>query len=314
MFSQIPFIDISYAQGLYNMDADPNKMIMMKASGGDGVTTPFYLDAQLTRNYANATRLGKIPFMYHVLGNNAALAESGYFLAAVSPFAKGDGYALDIEPSFKGTVQDVLTAVQHFQSVTKCYPWVYIDRSMRQAHDWSPVFALCSEWIAAPDVPFNATIPNVGVYVAQQGPIVNGHGTDMYFGSEESLRSYTYGYQAPAPPAPNPAPAPSSAPSAPPPQTNPTAAPTVTPTTTGEPVVTTSTNTGPVVVSSTTTPVKPSVIKRVTHYNKTILGFIGFLASILYSYNIAKPNVYVTAIIGLLTVTGILKIPNTPKV
>ena len=120
-----------------------------------------------------------------------------WFLSKSVVVAVGDGYAVDVEIDGPSLVQDVLTFVQKHHENTGCYPWVYINRYLRQKYDWTPVFSLCSEWIAAPDASFDANIPGVGIYVAQQGPIVNGVDTDEYFGTLESLRSYTYGYVKP---------------------------------------------------------------------------------------------------------------------
>lgn len=205
----LPFHDISYAQGLYNMAANTDPMVMMKASGYYTGSLQPYLDSQLVRNYAAAKQYGKIPFMYHFFVPAVdATTQANYFLQAVSPLAVGDGYALDVEIDGPNLVQDVYTFVTLHHQNTGCYPWVYIDRYLRQKYDWSLVFSLCSEWIAAPDVPYTADIQGVGIYVAQQGPIINGVDTDEYFGTLESIKSYTYGYvkpQAPiAPPTPTP--------------------------------------------------------------------------------------------------------------
>lgn len=215
--SAITFKDISYAQGAYNMAANTDPMVMMKASGFYTSAKTPYLDTQLTTNYANAKKYGKIPFMYHFAGGADPLTEAKYFIEAVSPLTVGDGYALDFEIDIANPVNWVLVFVQHVHDVTGCWPWVYVDRSRREAFDWSPVFSLCSEWIAAPDVSFDANIPGVGVYVAQQGPIVNGVDTDEYFGTLESLRSYTYGYKAPETqtPAPESVPQPTTSPQEP---------------------------------------------------------------------------------------------------
>jgi hypothetical protein len=228
----INFVDISYAQGNYDMAADPNLMIMMKASGYYTGSLQPYLDAQLVNNYANAKNFGKIPFMYHYFVPAVdAHTQAAYFLEAVSPLTEGDGYALDVEIDGPNLVQDVLTFVTDHHAKTGCWPWIYINRYLRQKYDWSSVFALCSEWIAAPDVSYAGTIPDVGIYVAQQGPIVNGVDTDEYFGTLESLRSYTYGYKPPtqAPPAEAPAPQPEptpveNTPPAPTPEPSPVAA------------------------------------------------------------------------------------------
>ena len=196
--SMIPFHDISYAQGNYNMAANTDPMVMMKASGFYTGSLQPYKDSQLVNNYANAIKYHKIPFMYHFFVPEVdALTQAAWFLRCVSPLAVGDGYAVDVEIDGPNLVQDVLTFVQKHHENTGCYPWVYINRYLRQKYDWSQVFALCSEWIAAPDVSFDANIPGIGIYVAQQGPIVNGVDTDEYFGTLQSLLSYTYGYVKP---------------------------------------------------------------------------------------------------------------------
>lgn len=194
----IPFVDISYAQGNYNMAANTDPMVMMKASGFYTGSLQPYIDSQLVNNYANAIKYHKIPYMYHYFVPEVpALTQAAWFLRCVSPLAVGDGYAVDVEIDGPNLVQDVLTFVQKHHENTGCYPWVYINRYLRQKYDWSSVFALCSEWIAAPDVSFDANIPGIGIYVAQQGPIVNGVDTDEYFGTLQSLLSYTYGYVKP---------------------------------------------------------------------------------------------------------------------
>jgi hypothetical protein len=189
----ITFKDISYAQGVYNMAANTDPMVMMKASGFYTGSLQPYIDAQLDRNYADALQCHKIPFMYHFFVPAVdPLVQAAWFLRCVMPLAVGDGYALDVEIDGVDLVNKVLAFVTEHHSSTGCYPWVYLDRSLRQKYDWTPVFALCSEWIAAPDISFDANIPNVGVYVAQQGPIVNGVDTDEFFGSLDSLKKYTY--------------------------------------------------------------------------------------------------------------------------
>jgi hypothetical protein len=272
----IPFKDISYAQGQYNMALDTDPMVMMKASGFYTGSLQPYIDAQLDRNYADALQYHKIPFMYHFFVPTVApLVQAAWFLRCVSPLAVGDGYALDVEIDGADLVNKVLAFVKEHHDSTNCYPWVYIDRFLRQKYDWSPVFALCSEWIAAPDISFDANIPNVGVYVAQQGPIINGVDIDEYFGSLDSLKKYTYqGVQevtnvpAPTNPAPTPeTPTPSqptATPSVPVAQTDPQApAPVVTPET--NPVQTIS-------PARETQPQKQSFLALVLAFIKRILG------------------------------------------
>lgn len=203
------FRDISYAQGEYNMAGNTDQMVMMKASGGDD---GLYLDAQLVRNYSNATNAGKIPFMYHLAGNGDPTTEANYFIEAISPITNGDGYALDLEPSNSWTPAQVLTFLTRVHAVTGCWPWTYMDISRCNSGGWSEVFAVSGLWIAAPSYPFTDTVPINNVYIAQQGAIEGGTDTDMFFGSLEGLKEYTHGYvkptPTPVPPAPIPEPTP----------------------------------------------------------------------------------------------------------
>lgn len=267
--AQLPFNDISYAQGLYNMDADPNQMIMMKASGFYTVAKSPYPDSQLVRNYAAATRLGKVPFMYHFAGGADPIVEASYFATAVAPLVAGDGYALDFEIDTPDNPGWCLAFLDHFTAVVGTRPWFYVDRSRRWTGDWSAVAAKYGEWIAAPDVDFSADIPGVGVYIAQQGPIVNGHDTNMFFGTLEQLKDYTYAAPAPVnepvePPAPAPQPAPEPTPVPPTPAPAPDPAPPAgTPAPEPKPA--------PGTVSSSTSPIQ-AFIKAVIQWLKALVG------------------------------------------
>lgn len=194
----LPFKDISYAQGEYDMDADGDQIIAMKASGFYTVSKQPYLDAQLTRNYANAIRLGKQPVLYHYCGGADPTVEASYFISAVSPLADGDVYVLDYEFDVADPVNWVDTFMTHVHAVTGAWPLLYIDISRLNAHDWSPVLQNCGLWLAAPSYGFDQNAPVNNVYVAQQGPIVNGVDSDMWFGTLEELK--TYGYKTPTPP------------------------------------------------------------------------------------------------------------------
>lgn len=235
----ILFKDISYAQGLYNMDANPDPMVMMKMSGGDA---GLYYDSQASRNYNNAVRLGKVPFMYHFYGGGDPVTEANHFIKACSPLASGDGLAIDVErgstwnpQTDPGAVAKVTAFVNHVHDVTGVWPWVYMNMSTANMYDWSPVFNNCAYWCAAPSFGFNDSLPVKYPQTAQQGPIVGGVDTDAVFVADlDHLKLFTY-HQSPEPtPAPVPVPVPT-----PPPITPPAPAPipaTTTTTTTLPPV------------------------------------------------------------------------------
>lgn len=254
--SEVAFKDISApGQGVYNMAANGDQMIMIKMSGGDGVSTPLYFDTQAANNYNNAIRADKVPFGYHFYGGGDPVTEADFFLRAMSPLAEGDGMALDIESGTRWNpqtdslaVSKVKAFVQHIHDMTGVWPWVYMNMSTANMYDWSPVFNNCGYWCAAPSYSFDATLPVKYPQIAQQGPIVGGVDTDMAFADLDTIKKYTYHavndptkQPAPTPdpvPSPTPAPAPAPAPSPTPdpaPVPDPTPTPDPTPAPTPEP-------------------------------------------------------------------------------
>lgn len=282
----ILFKDISYAQGAYNMDANPDPMVMMKMSGGDN---GLYYDSQASRNYNNAIRTGKVPFMYHFYGGADPTTEADWFVKACSPLAPGDGLAVDIEQgqtwnpqADAGAVGKVLAFVSHVHDVTGVWPWVYMNMSTANMYDWSPVFNNCGFWCAAPSYGFNDTLPVKYPQLAQQGPIEGGVDTDAAFATIEEVRKYTYAPTPPPapvqPPAPAPLPPPVQPPSQPtppvvvpsPPVVVPTQPPEVTPSPT--PPATPTVVTSPVVAPQTHTKTLAAVIAAIVAFIIALLA------------------------------------------
>lgn len=252
------FKDISYAQGLYNMDANSDPMVMIKFSGGDA---GLYYDSQAARNYNNAIRTGKVPFAYHFYGGGDPVAEANHFIKGCQPLAEGDGMALDVESgdtwnpqADPGAVAKVTAFVNHVHDVTGVWMWVYMNISTANMYDWSPVFNNCAYWCAAPSYGFDDNIPVKYPQTAQQGPIVNGVDTDAVFVNDVAqLKKFCY-HQSPEPsPTPVPVPVPDPPPIIPPapapipepvpaPEPTPTPPPVPTPEPTPEPTPPASTN------------------------------------------------------------------------
>lgn len=254
----LPFKDISYAQGAWDMDTDSDPIVAMKASGVYTGSLQPYLDTELVRNYADAIRLGKVPIMYHFAGGADAATEAAYFIAAIHPLADGDVYALDWEID---DVADPVAWVNEFttavHTATGAWPFVYMDISRLNQFNWTPVLENCGLWLAAPSYGFDETIPEVNhPYIAQQGPIVNGVDTDAWFDTLETLDKYAYHSQTSTPvPAPQPDPAPPE-PAPPTPEPTPSPAPDPTPTEpTPDP---TPTDPNPTPTDPTTPPVEPT--------------------------------------------------------
>lgn len=235
MSNQLPFVDISYAQGAYNMAANNDQIIAIRMSSGDG---GLHFDTEASKNYANASAAGKTIINYHFAGTADPTTEAQFFISAVQPFAENDVYALDIEQG-----QDAVwinTFCEYVHSVTNAWPLVYMNIST--ANSTYLGVNNCGLWLAAPSWGFNQTITELNpgiVYVAQQGPIVNGVDSDAWFGTIEELQAY--GYHAPA--------------TLPTPVTQPT--PVVTPPT-PEPVVAPVTPTEPVVDPTPSVPTSPT--------------------------------------------------------
>lgn len=239
--SYLPFKDISYAQGQYNMASNGDPIIVMKMSGADGAGHAMYYDSQASRNYNNAIAAGKAVGMYHFAGGGDPIAEADWFVGAVSPLAENDVLIVDIE---RGQTWDVrspepvgwtLAFVTQVHSRTGVWPWVYMNISTVNGSNWMPVLNNCGLWLAAPSYGFDDGVPvSQGLIIAQQGPIVGGVDTDAFFGSLDQFKAY--GYHAHHDPAPNPEPTPPPTPAPDPtPTPSPTPEPAPAPTPTPEP-------------------------------------------------------------------------------
>lgn len=275
--SYILFKDISEYQGAYDMASNPDPAIMIKMSGGDA---GLYYDSQAASNYNNAIRTGKVPMMYHFYGGTDPITEADWFIKACSPLAVGDIMAIDVE---RGSIWNpqtdplavakVAAFVNHVHDQTGMWPWVYMNMSTANMYDWSPVFANCAYWCAAPSFSFDDTLPVKYPQMAQQGPIVNGVDTDAAFMTLEELKKYGYQNQAPSPlPAPQPVPEPAPEPApTPSPTPEPTPNPTPTPDPTPTPPVDEPTPELPVDTPTDPPVVIPPVVEHTTLISRIIM-------------------------------------------
>jgi len=272
--SNFTFHDISYAQGAYNMAADPNPVIAMKMSGFYYGSKVGYIDTQAASNYNNAVKYGKVPILYHFAGGGDPTKEAQYFIQACSPLANGDIYALDYEltASMNPPANPVAWCLQFVETVhqlTGAWPLFYTYASMLTEYDWSPVLQNCALWVADYAVSPDGTVPTNGhPYIIQQytdSPI----DTNASFISLDTLKKYAHGYQPPAttPPAPTPVPVPTPTPTPPSPTPEPTPAPT--------PPVVTPPVTPPVSPPTSDTPivVKRSLLTKILNWLKLLISF-----------------------------------------
>lgn len=190
--SYLPFDDVSYAQGNYDMSANTDPIIAIKMGGGDA---GMYMDTRATANYRNAIAAGKAVGGYWFAGGTDPIAEANFFLRCMAPLAEDDVYMLDWEVGHADPVGWCTAFVNRIHDAIGVWPWVYMNMSTANAHDWSPVFNNCGYWCAAPSFSFDATLPVKYPQIAQQGPIVNGVDTDAFFGTIDQFKAY--GYHAP---------------------------------------------------------------------------------------------------------------------
>lgn len=272
--SYIQFHDISYAQGAYNMDADPSPIVFMKMSGFYyGSKQPYY-DVQAARNYQNAIRTGKLPGLYHFAGGADPVTEADFFVGACSPLADGDllilDYELTAEMSPPGDPSAwCLAFVERVKERTGKYPLFYTYTSMLNQFGFKEVLKRCGLWIANYGVSPDADIPGSPPYIIHQyqgSPL----DTNACYINLDTLRKYTYSSIQPQPD-PTPVPTPDPTPVEPVPTPDPVPSP-MEPT--PEPVEPTPTPT-PEPTPEPTEPVTPS--KSVWN---TILDFIKAIFSI----------------------------------
>ena len=264
----LPFVDISEAQGTYNMAANTDQLIAIRMSTG----ALMRFDEQAQRNYNNATAAGKRVLQYHYAGNNDPTVEADLFLKACSPFAEHDLYCLDPElaesKDWCNTFDSVVFAA------TGCHVIDYGNITWANNVGASPD---CALWLAAPSWGFNQTITELhsGIeYIMQQGPTVNGVDSDMCFISLDVLDKYAYHVPNASTPAPVTTPTVVSTPVATtPPATTTTPSPTPEPDTPSSPTPQPSTP----VTSPTVSP--PSVVTPESHWYDFLVNIFHWIFS-----------------------------------
>jgi lysozyme len=279
--SDFTFHDISYAQGLYNMDADTSPAVEIKMTGYYyGSKTP-YTDVQAVRNYQDATRLGKVPILYHFAGGADPTAEADFFINnGAAPFANGDIYELDYELNESmGPPADPDTWCRTFADRVKArtgvYPLFYTYAALFNQYGGFPkTMEVCSLIIADYAVSPDGNVPINHPYIIQQytdAPI----DTNASFISLDVLKEYAYGYHAPQPAPPSPAPEPQPVPTPPIPDPTPTP-----PTPPVSPPVPPSPAPEPVSASTPSEPVIPPVVVGPSQPTKSfniVEWFINFI-------------------------------------
>lgn len=188
---------------------------------------------QTERQWLEANSPSMVRFGYHYCGfTSDATAEANFFLSTFG-IQPGEGTMIDIEdPTITGQslVDWCVTLAQTILNATGKAPLAYMDQSLQNAYDWSPLFAICGNYLSAPDVAVTANADTPYQYVFQQTGTVNGVDQDVFFGTEAELQKYATDIPAPTPPSEPPVAAPTEpAPSPVPPPVTPTPSPSPTP-------------------------------------------------------------------------------------
>lgn len=142
--------DISKWQGQIDFDqlAAEMEFVVIRSSYGVGKT-----DQQFTRNRDEARRVGIHHGFYHyaypqwkddtgAIHYNDPEAEAAWFLEVVGKLQTGEFLALDFEESWATPVDWCLRFLTYIRDHLNGYkPLVYLNQSLINAHDWSPVVA-----------------------------------------------------------------------------------------------------------------------------------------------------------------------------
>lgn len=125
------------------------KFVFVKATEGTGLT-----DDQFARNWSEARRVGIQRGAYHFAHPDLGLDpddEAAYFVQTVGPLSPGDMLALDLERDCADPVGWSSHFLAHVRSATGTAPFIYINLSTLQGHDWSPVRTQYPLWLALYD-------------------------------------------------------------------------------------------------------------------------------------------------------------------
>lgn len=214
-------LDIASYQG--NPDFD-----QVKASGRSFVMTKFteglgYINPTAARNRAEGHRVGMGVGLYHYADGNDPVAEANHFVDACGELVTGEVLMLDWEIGHADPVGWCKAFLDQVQARTGVKPLIYLNQSLNNSYDWSPVvngdYGLC---LAQYDNSTNGTVGTDWKVVAMkqytssgQVPGISGNvDLDVFFGDLPTFQKYGKQNGAPAPaPAPTPAPAPAPAPS-----------------------------------------------------------------------------------------------------
>jgi lysozyme len=141
--------DVSHWQGAPDfaaVRASGREFVVLKAT--EGAT---HVDPEHAASRSRAHAAGLVVGLYHYAGAGSVAAEADRFCATVGELADGEFACLDWEVPGDpvGWCADWLAAVRERLG---CRPVVYLNRSLRDGHDWTPVVAAGSGlWLACYD-------------------------------------------------------------------------------------------------------------------------------------------------------------------
>lgn len=164
-----------------------------KVSQGTNFEDPMF---QANRNTLMNNAPEVIRGGYHYADYTDPVAEANYFLQLFNP-QPGEFTALDVEsPTLVGDalVNWCVSFANEVISKTGKAPFFYVDISLQNAYNWTPLITLCGIWLAAPSYTPMQNAPISTMYVMQQigTAQVNGKAIDqdVFFGTREQLQAY----------------------------------------------------------------------------------------------------------------------------
>lgn len=190
--------DISHWQGSPDfaaIRASGREFVVLKATEGVGT-----VDARFAANRASAHAAGLVVGLYHVARAGDPAAEAAWFARTAGRLADGEFACLDWEVPGE-PVAWCAAWLADVEARLGVKPLVYLNQSLRDGHDWSPVVAGDHGlWLARYDGVPDPVSPGRWPVLAMKQysdtgslPGVAGDvDLDVFYGDADQLRAYGY--------------------------------------------------------------------------------------------------------------------------
>lgn len=170
------------------------EFVVLKATEGVG-----YQDPRCAASRARAREAGLVVGLYHFARAGDPVAEADFFARSTGGLAPGEFAVLDWEVPAADPVGWCAAWLHTAAQRLAVRPLVYLNRSLRDGHDWSPVIAGdFGLWLARYDGVPDAVPPGPWPVLAMkqysdEGSVPGVDGPvdlDVFYGTAEQLRAY----------------------------------------------------------------------------------------------------------------------------